>query len=86
MDYWEPAKKVRRGSLGGLEGLLNDPKFLDSLQEYDKDNIDPSIVTKVKPYITNPEFNPDKIRKASKAAHGLACWAIAIESYDRVAK
>lgn len=40
-NYWEPAKK-----------LLNDPtKFLDSLLNFDKDNIGDSIIKKVEPYI-----------------------------------
>jgi dynein heavy chain len=75
MDYWEPSKKI-----------INDSNFLASLQTYDKDNIPQDIIDKIRPYLNNPEFNPDKVRKASKAAYGLACWAIAIESYDRVAK
>lgn len=40
-NYWEPSKK-----------LLNDPsKFLESLLNYDKDNIADSIIKKVEPYI-----------------------------------
>lgn len=40
-NYWEPAKK-----------LLADPgKFLDSLLQYDKDNISDSVIKKVEPYI-----------------------------------
>ena len=33
-----------------------------------------------------PEFEPEVIKKASKAAYGLCCWARAMEAYDRVAK
>ncbi len=40
-NYWEPSKK-----------LLNDPsKFLESLLNYDKDNISDAIIKKVEPYI-----------------------------------
>uniref|UniRef100_UPI00398F1DFB dynein axonemal heavy chain 7 isoform X1 n=2 Tax=Pristiophorus japonicus TaxID=55135 RepID=UPI00398F1DFB len=75
-DFWGPAKKV-----------LGDMKLLQSLHEYDKDNI-PSIYISVirNKYITNPEFVPEKIRNASTAAEGLCKWVIAIDSYDKVAK
>ncbi|VTJ64642.1 Hypothetical predicted protein, partial [Marmota monax] len=37
-------------------------------------------------YLTNPEFDPAKIAKASSAAEGLCKWIMAMEVYDRVAK
>lgn len=37
-------------------------------------------------YITNPEFDPSKVAKASSAAEGLCKWIKAMEVYDRVAK
>ena len=36
-DYWDPAKKI-----------LNDSKFLQSLFDYDKDNIKPEVIEKIK--------------------------------------
>ena len=36
--------------------------------------------------ISNPEFDPDKVRTASSAAEGLCKWIRAMEVYDRVAK
>jgi dynein heavy chain len=74
-DFWEPAKK-----------MMNDPKFLDSLVNYDKDNMKESVIAKIKKYVDNEDFEPDKIAKASKAAYGLCCWVRAMEVYDRVAK
>lgn len=75
-DFWGPSKK-----------LLNDIKFLDHLIHFDKDNI-PSRVMKIinEKYLTNPDFNPDKVKKASIAAQGLCKWIIAMSSYDKVAK
>ena len=76
MDYWGPAKK-----------LLGDMNFLRDLKEYDKDNIPPAIMGKIrKEYSTNPEFDPAKIANASSAAEGLCKWVQAMEIYDRVAK
>ncbi|CAK9103626.1 Dynein axonemal heavy chain 7 (Axonemal beta dynein heavy chain 7) (Ciliary dynein heavy chain 7) (Dynein heavy chain-like protein 2) (hDHC2) [Durusdinium trenchii] len=75
-DYWEPAKKQ----------LLGDPKLLTNLVEYDKDNIDPKVITKANAYVENPDFDPEKIKKASNAAYGLCCWIRAMVQYDKVAK
>ena len=74
-DYWIPSQK-----------LLGDAGFLASLHEFDKDNMEPSIVRQIAKFVAMPEFEPDVIKKASTAAYGLCCWVRAMESYDRVAK
>uniref|UniRef100_G1KED4 Dynein axonemal heavy chain 12 n=1 Tax=Anolis carolinensis TaxID=28377 RepID=G1KED4_ANOCA len=76
LDYWGPSKK-----------LLGDMNFLKDLREYDKDNIPVSVMQKIRSeYLTNPEFDPPKVAKASSAAEGLCKWIMAMEVYDRVAK
>nr|XP_060483981.1 dynein axonemal heavy chain 12 [Panthera onca] len=76
LDYWGPSKK-----------LLGDMNFLRELREYDKDNIPVTVMQKIRgEYLTNPEFDPSKIAKASSAAEGLCKWIMAMEVYDRVAK
>ena len=75
-DYWEPAKKK----------LLGDPKFLQKLLAFDKDNIDAAVIRKVKPYLEMPSFMPEVVQKASVAAAGLCKWVHAIVAYDEVAK
>jgi len=37
-------------------------------------------------YVTNPDFDPEKIKVASTACEGLCRWILAIEKYDIVAK
>ncbi|XP_019392438.1 PREDICTED: dynein heavy chain 12, axonemal [Crocodylus porosus] len=75
-DYWGPSKKV-----------LGDMNFLKDLKEYDKDNIPVAVMQKIRSeYLTNPEFDPPKVAKASSAAEGLCKWIMAMEVYDRVAK
>ncbi|XP_043848111.1 dynein axonemal heavy chain 7 [Dromiciops gliroides] len=75
-DFWGPAKR-----------LLGDLRFLQSLHEYDKDNIPPAYMNIIrKNYLPNPDFVPEKIRNASTAAEGLCKWVIAMDSYDKVAK
>ena len=47
----------------------------------------PNIIKKIRTeFITNPEFDPVKVRNASTAAEGLCKWVQAMEIYDRVAK
>uniref|UniRef100_A0A8D1JV51 Dynein axonemal heavy chain 12 n=1 Tax=Sus scrofa TaxID=9823 RepID=A0A8D1JV51_PIG len=75
LDYWGPSKK-----------LLGDMNFLRDLREYDKDNIPVSFIKIRGEYLTNPEFDPPKVAKASSAAEGLCKWIMAMEVYDRVAK
>ena len=76
-DFWGPSKKH----------LLGDSKFIQRLKDYDKDNIDPKIVKKLRDkFVNNPDFQPDVVKKASVAAYGLCCWVRAMEAYDRVAK
>ncbi|XP_038668758.1 dynein heavy chain 12, axonemal [Scyliorhinus canicula] len=76
LDYWGPSKKV-----------LGDMNFLRDLREYDKDNIPVAVMQKIRTeYLTNPDFDPQKVVKASSAAEGLCKWILAMEVYDRVAK
>jgi dynein heavy chain len=75
-DFWGPSQK-----------LLGDMKFLDSLKTYDKDNIQPAVMKKIREkYVSNPEFDPVLIAKASTACEGLCRWVRAMDVYDRVAK
>ncbi|XP_023571554.1 dynein heavy chain 12, axonemal isoform X3 [Octodon degus] len=63
LDYWGPSKK-----------LLGDMNFLRDLKDYDKDNIPVAVMQKIRgEYLTNPEFDPRKVAKASSAAEGLCC-------------
>uniref|UniRef100_A0A8D0CZB2 Dynein axonemal heavy chain 12 n=1 Tax=Sander lucioperca TaxID=283035 RepID=A0A8D0CZB2_SANLU len=76
LDYWGPSKK-----------LLGDMNFLRDLREYDKDNIPVPVMQKIRSeYMTNPDFDPSIVAKASSAAEGLCKWIKAMEVYDRVAK
>uniref|UniRef100_H2YSE4 AAA+ ATPase domain-containing protein n=1 Tax=Ciona savignyi TaxID=51511 RepID=H2YSE4_CIOSA len=75
-DYWPAAKK-----------MLGDMKFLDSLRDYDKENIPNAIMRKIRErFIGDPNFRPELIRNVSSACEGLCSWVLAIEVYDRVAK
>ncbi|CRK98972.1 CLUMA_CG011958, isoform A [Clunio marinus] len=76
LDFWGPSKK-----------LLGDMQFLQSLKDYDKDNIKPEIMVKIrKDFIPHKDFQPSIVAKASSAAEGLCKWIIAMNLYDAVAK
>lgn len=76
IDYWGPSKRI-----------LGDMNFLQSLKEFDKDNIKIEIMYKIrKDYLTHKDFKPNIVAKASSAAEGLCKWIIAMDMYDKVAK
>jgi len=67
--------------------MLSDAKFLDSLLNFDRDNIPDKVIEKIrKEYLTNPDFDPEKIKKVSTACEGLCRWVIAMSEYDHIAK
>ncbi|XP_008571629.1 PREDICTED: dynein heavy chain 3, axonemal [Galeopterus variegatus] len=75
-DYWGVSRKI-----------LGDLKFLESLKTYDKDNIPPPIMKRIRErFIDHPEFQPAVIKNVSSACEGLCKWVRAMEVYDRVAK
>ncbi|KAF9412146.1 hypothetical protein HW555_009276, partial [Spodoptera exigua] len=75
-DYWGPSLK-----------MLGDMKFLESLKNYDKDNIPPAIMKKIRErYIPDRDFDPAVIAKVSSACEGLCRWVRAMDVYDRVIK
>ncbi|NXH72361.1 DYH3 protein, partial [Hydrobates tethys] len=75
-DYWGPSRKI-----------LGDLKFLESLKTYDKDNIPPATMKRIRErFIDHPDFQPSVIKNVSSACEGLCKWVRAMEVYDRVAK
>ncbi|CAG0883773.1 unnamed protein product [Cyprideis torosa] len=75
-DYWATSQKV-----------LGDLRFLETLRSYDKDNIAPHIMKKIRDqYIMNPDFDPEVIKDVSRACVNLCKWVRAMEVYDRVNK
>ncbi|CAL7950071.1 unnamed protein product [Xylocopa violacea] len=75
-DYWSPSKRI-----------LSDMNFLQILKDYDKDSIPSDIIQIIKKtYITDKNFKPHIVAKASSAAEGLCKWVRAMVSYDEIAK
>uniref|UniRef100_A0A8C3D5L5 Dynein axonemal heavy chain 12 n=1 Tax=Cairina moschata TaxID=8855 RepID=A0A8C3D5L5_CAIMO len=73
-DKWQ---SVSAASLCRLKNLMTCNAFV----------IQAAVMQKIRAeYLTNPEFDPPKVAKASSAAEGLCKWIMAMEVYDRVAK
>ncbi|KAG8321107.1 hypothetical protein J6590_052483 [Homalodisca vitripennis] len=58
--------------------------FLDSLINYDKENIHPEIMKAIQPYLKDAEFEPEFVRSKSAAAAGLCAWVINIIKFYEV--
>lgn len=75
-NYWTAARR-----------MLKDLHFLQSLKDYDKDNIPPEVIAQIRAdYISRPEFRPELIRNVSSACEGICTWVIAISVYDETFK
>ena len=75
-DFWETAKKH----------LLTKPKLLQDLKNFKKDEIDPKTILNIEKIIHSNEFEPSRMLKVSKAAHGICMWVRAMYTYDKVTK
>ncbi|XP_059853389.1 dynein axonemal heavy chain 9 [Delphinus delphis] len=58
--------------------------FLDSLIHFDKENIHENCLKAIKPYLHDPEFNPEFVATKSYAAAGLCSWVINIVKFYEV--
>ncbi|CAG7784872.1 unnamed protein product [Allacma fusca] len=72
---WKVTKSQMMGDVG---------RFLEGLQNLNKEGITPVIVDALKPYITDPGFQPDLIRSKSFAASGLCSYVINVLRYNEV--
>lgn len=64
LDYWEPGRM-----------MLSDPgAFLNSLMNYDKENMSEATINKLEPYINNANFQPAKIITVSIITDHLVCY------------
>lgn len=67
--------------------LLSNPnQLLKDLIGYDKDNIPEAIVQKVKPLMSLPEMEPDKISNVSQALAPVGIWITAMLKYHDTLK
>eukprot|EP01045_Picozoa_sp_COSAG04_P021413 COSAG04_NODE_2301_length_4364_cov_1.731770_2_plen_339_part_00 len=72
--YWKVGK-----------ALWSDSKFVTSLFDYDKDNIPRQVIEKITEYVENDQFQPEVIRKVSKACTAICQWVHAMFKYHQIA-
>ena len=61
-DYWKTSVVL----------LNNDKVFIERLRSYDKDNINPKLIARIRDkYAQDENFTPEKAANASDAAKGL---------------
>uniref|UniRef100_UPI00398F13EE dynein axonemal heavy chain 9-like isoform X1 n=2 Tax=Pristiophorus japonicus TaxID=55135 RepID=UPI00398F13EE len=58
--------------------------FLESLVNFDKENIHENCLKAIQPYMHDPEFNPEFIASKSLAAAGLCSWVVNIVRFYEV--
>lgn len=67
--------------MGAVEHSLDSDKTVVNV--FLKDNIPAPIIKEIRGrYVSNPDFDPEKIKFASTACEGLCRWILAIEKYD----
>ncbi|NWI88768.1 DYH7 protein, partial [Pitta sordida] len=75
-DYWTTSQKM----LGSIS-------FLRDLKSCSENPIPEAVMQKIRDeYLTNPEFDPQVVAKASSAAEGLCKWIKGMEVFHRVSK
>ncbi|CAG5057893.1 unnamed protein product [Parnassius apollo] len=70
----------------GTQMLADPTAFLDSLLKFDKETITEEMIKKLKRFIQNPNYEPAKIKKVSKACMSLCMWVHAMYKYYHVNK
>jgi dynein heavy chain len=64
-----------------IKKQLVSPNMVKDLKTYDKENIPPQLIQKIKPYIDDSQFDPAVIITKSKACAGLCMWVHAMYKY-----
>ena len=73
-DYWTTGVR-----------LLGERDLVARLASYDRDNIDPAVMKRIREeYLSLDMFLPQVVAHSSKAAEGLCAWVHAMSEYNRV--
>ncbi|KAA0176015.1 hypothetical protein FNF27_02407 [Cafeteria roenbergensis] len=73
--------QVPAPSWGNAVSLLSDSRFLQMIQEFDRDALCHETVEHIETVVEAPYFSPETAGKASGAALGLATWVVAMRDY-----
>lgn len=64
-----------------IKKMLADINFLKHLANYNKDNVDPALLRKVKPIVTKENMTYENLCKKSKAVAGIGLWLQTLYKY-----
>ena len=67
-----------------LFSFTGDPNFINSLKDFDRDNIPDKVLRRINKYTSEPDFQPDKVGSVSGAAKSLCMWVRAMEMYGQI--
>jgi len=62
---------------------LSDASFINTLKNFNKDNISTKTIHRVEKYTSRPDMDPDDVSNISKAAGELWGWVLAMEKYAK---
>lgn len=71
LDYWTP----------GIQLLADAGHFLNSLANFNKEDITADMIKKLQPYVENTAFEPSQVIQVSRACHSLCLWVHAMYNY-----
>ena len=84
LRFWCLAKDAGPGTAPNCVPLSCN-SILQQLLHFDKDNVDEVLVAAVEAkFLSDPEFEPEKIRGKSGAAADLCSWCICMCKYSRI--
>ena len=59
---------------------MAEKNFIQSLIEFEKENIPPAIMEIIRrDFLNDPDFRPSRVAQASNAAKGLCLWIRALD-------
>mmetsp|Transcript_13823 Transcript_13823/g.37500 ORF Transcript_13823/g.37500 Transcript_13823/m.37500 type:complete len:740 (+) Transcript_13823:31-2250(+) len=73
-DYWSSGQR-----------LLGDPRLMQNLLHYDKDNIPERIIRKLGPIVENEDFIPERVKNVSVFCSVICGWIHGVVAYHHVA-
>lgn len=84
MVLMAPKGKVPKDRSWKAAKVMMANTFLDSLINFNKENIHENCLKAIQPYLQDPEFKPELVAAKSYAAAGLCSWVINIVKFYEV--
>ena len=64
--------------------LLGNNNLMNNLISFDKDNVDPKVIAKVRPYLEQSDFTLESMKSVSRAAGSLRHWVVGIVQFHDI--